>query len=256
MDPRRLSLILILGGAGIGLLALIWFVAAYAGAMDMASDFGGDDYAVKMLSCLYSSSPICEGAGMLGDGPAYSPVLFWVSVLALLAGIVVRLAARKNAVAVSPASGGSGQAPERGEAGEIMGFIPPAQYARYSYILVLSGAVAGLILTPLAVVAVTGVALALLGLTVFRPRLNALDTRHLGFLCLVFAAATLLLFIARGTFFFLLAALAQIAFFYVGFNSYRHGRIVTAQNLKAEFLMALKPGSKPGVPPLSDHEPH
>jgi hypothetical protein len=137
-----------------------------------------------------------------------------------------------------------------------MGFIPPGQYARYSYILVLSGAVAGLILTPLAIVAVAGFVLALLGLTVFRPRLNALDTHHLGLLCLVFAGATLLMLVTRGTFLFLLAAFAQIACFYAGFNSYRHGRTVTAQNLKGEFLMALRPGMKPGTPPPSDHEQH
>jgi hypothetical protein len=35
-------------------------------------------------------------------------------------------------------------------------------------------------------------------------------------------------------------------------DSYRHGRTVTTQNLKSEFLMALKPGT----PPLSDHEQH
>jgi hypothetical protein len=249
MDTRKLGLILILGGAGISLLAVIWFITAYAGAMDMASDFLGDEYVARMMSCLYSSSPICEGAGMLGDGPTYSPAVFWIGMIGLLAGIVVRFAVRKSAVPDSPASGSTEQAPE---AGEIMGFIPPGQYARYSYILVLSGAVAGLILTPLAIVAVAGFALALLGLSVFRPRLDALDTHHLGLLCLIFAAAALLLFITRGSFLFLLAALAQIACFYVGFNSYRHGRIITAQNLKGEFLMAVKPGTRPP----SDHEQH
>jgi hypothetical protein len=215
----------------------------------MASDFGGDDYAFKLMACLYSSSPICQGAAMLSDGPAYSPGVFWIGVIALLAGTVVRLTVGKSAAAGPPAPGSTGQAPETGE---IMGFIPPGQYARYSYILVLSGAVAGLILTPLVIVALAGFVLALLGLSVFRARMNALDTHHLGLLCLVFVAAALLLFVTRGTFLFLLAALAQIACFYVAFNSYRHGRIVNAQNLKSEFLMALKPGTQS----LSDHEQH
>ena len=228
MDTRKLSLTLILGGAGASLLALVWFVAAYAGAMEMASDFMGDEYVAKMMSCLYSSSPICQGAGMLDDSPAYSPVVFWIGVISLIAGIVVRFAATKNVVAGNSAYGSSAEAPE---SGEIMGFIPPGQYARYSYILALSGAVAGLILTPLAIVALGGFALAMLGLTVFRPRLETLDAHHLGLLCLVFGVAALLLFITRGTFFFLLAALAQIACLYVGFNSYRHGRIVTAQTI-------------------------
>lgn len=247
MDTRKLSLILILGGAGVTLLALAWFLAAYSGVMEMANDFMGDEYAAKMMSCLYSSPPICQGAGMLDDSPAYSPVVFWIGVIGLLAGIVVRFAATRTAGA-----GGSGaqSTAEVPESGEIMGFIPPGQYARYSYILALSGAVAGLILTPLAIVTVGGFVLAMLGLTVFRPRLEALDSYHLGLLCLVLAAATLLLLITRGSFFFLLVALAQIACLHVGYNSYRHGRIVTAQNVKGEFLMALKPGMKPGTPPL------
>lgn len=253
MDTRKLSLILVLGGVGISLLALVWFVAAYAGAMEMASDFMGDEYVVKMMSCLYSSSPICQGAGMLDDSPAYSPVIFWIGLIGLLAGLVVRFAAAKSAMAGRPESGSTGQA---SETGDIMGFIPSGQYARYSYILVLGGAVAGVILTPLAIVAAAGFLLALLGLTVFRPRLDVLATRHLGLLCLVFGAATLLLLVTRGTFIFLVVALAQIACLYVGFNSYRYGRIVTAQNLKGEFLMALKPGMKPGTPPLSDHKPN
>lgn len=242
MDTRRLGLILILGGAALTVLALIWFMAAYADAMDMASDFLGGDYAAKMMACLYSSSPICEGAGMFSEGPTYSPVVFWVGMIALLAGIAARFAAGKSAAAGSPVSGGTEQTPG---SGEIMGFIPPGRYTRYSYILALSGAAAGLILSPLAVVALAGFVLALLGLTVFRPRLNALDAPHLGLLCLIFVAATLLLFVTRGTFLFLLAALAQIVCFYVGFNSYRHGRIVTTQNLKGEFLMALKPRAHP-----------
>jgi hypothetical protein len=258
MDTRKLSLILMLGGAGMCLLALIWFMTAYASAMEMASDFMGDEYVAKMMSCLYSSSPICQGADLLDDSPAYSPVVFWIGVIGLLAGVAIRFAAGKNAVAGLPASDRTGQAPDAGKngTGEIMGFIPPGQYARYSYILALSGAVAGLILTPLAIVGVAGFVLALLGLTVFRPRLNALDTHHLGLLCLVFAAASLLMLVTRGTFLFVLGALAQVACFYVGFNSYRHGRIVTAQNLKGEFLAALRTGSKPGTPPLSDHERH
>lgn len=230
MDTRKLSLFLTVGGVGAILLAFVWFVAAYAGAMEMAADLAGDELVMEMMSCLYSSSPICQGAGMLDDRPAYSPVLFWIGVIGLLAGIAVRFAAGKSDAPVSDAA----------ETREIMGFIPPAQFARYGYILSLSGAVAGLILTPLAVVAVAGFALALLGLTVFRSRLSALDTQHLGLICLVFAAATLLLLVARGSFLFLLAVLAQIACFYTGFNSYRHGRMVTVRNVRDEFLMALK----------------
>ncbi|HEX7036620.1 MAG TPA: hypothetical protein VF210_12640, partial [Pseudomonadales bacterium] len=44
----------------------------------------------------------------------------------------------------------------------------------------------------------------------------------------------------RGTILFLLVALAQIAAFYVGFNSHRHGRLVDPRNPKPEILLALR----------------
>jgi hypothetical protein len=110
MDTRRLGLILILGGAALTVLSLIWFVAAYAEVMEMASDFLGSDHAAKMMACVYSSAPICQGAGMFSDAPAYSPVVFWIGVIAFLAGVVVRFAAGKSAPASRPASGGTGQA--------------------------------------------------------------------------------------------------------------------------------------------------
>lgn len=242
MDTRRFSLILILGGVVVTVLALVWFVTAYADAMDTASRFWGEDQPARLMTCLYSTPTICQGATMLSDGPGYSPIVFWIGVIALLGGIVVRFAAARNAAPVGSESAGTERAPD---SGEILSFIPPAQYARYSYILALGGAVAGLILTPLAVVALAGFALALLGLTVYRDRLNELDARHLGLICLIFAAAGLLLWVTRGTFLFLLAALAQITCFYVAFNSYRHGRVVTTNNLKDELLAALKPGAQP-----------
>jgi hypothetical protein len=108
MNTRKLGLNLILGGTALTMLALIWFTSAYAGAMDMASDFGGDDYAFKLMACLYSSSPICQGAAMLSDGLAYSPEVFWIGVIALLAGIVVRFAAARSAAAGSPAAASAG----------------------------------------------------------------------------------------------------------------------------------------------------
>lgn len=259
MDIRRLSLILMLGGAGAVLLALVWFVAAYAGAAEMM-EFMGDEFALKMLSCLYSSSAICQGAGMFSDGPSYSPVLFWIGLIGVLAGVVIRLSAGSSGGGITGglqsdtvglAARSDAKSAGQDATGEIMGFIPPEQYARYSYILMLSGAVGGLIVSPLAVVALAGAVLALLGLTVYRPRLNRLDAQHLGLICLVFVAATVLMLATRGTFLFLLVALAQIACFYVGFNSYRHRRTVNLDNLKNEFRVALMPGMKAGA----DHDP-
>ncbi|MBC7162154.1 MAG: hypothetical protein H5U26_08620 [Immundisolibacter sp.] len=247
MNYKKLSLILISGGAAIVVLSVVWFLAAYAEAMDSIGRFGGKDMAAKMMACLYSSPAICQGAGIFSDTPLYSPVGFWIGVIALLAGIAVRFATTSSAAPGKSVSAGTA---ENLVSGGILTFIPPDQYARYSYILTLSGAVGGLILMPLGIVALAGCVLALLGLTAYRPRLNALTIPHLGLICLIVAAAALLLFVTRGTFLFLLAALAQIACLYVGFNSYRHGRVITAQNLKEEVLMALKPGTSPP----SDHE--
>ena len=238
MNTKKLSLILLFGGAAVTVLALAWFLAAFAEILDMAGDFMGKDQATRMLACLYSSSPLCEGAGMLSEGPAYSPVVFWIGIIALLAGLVLRFVTEKGA----GTTGRDGvHIASQQEHAEIMGFIPPGQYARYSYVLALSGAVAGLVVFPFAIVVLAGFVLAVLGLTIFRTRLGALDIHHLGVLCLVCAAAGLLLWITRGTFFFLVAALAQIACIYVGFNSYRHGRTITTQSLKREVMWALKP---------------
>lgn len=247
MDTRRLSLILMLGGAAITAIALIWFMAAYAEVMGMAGDFLGSDSAARLFACLYSSSPVCQGAGMFSDGPSYSPVVFWIGLIGLLAGLVIRFSTGQRVASGSPASASDGQTPA---SDEILGCIPPGQYTRYSYLLVLGGAVAGLLIAPLAVFGLAGFVLALLGLTTFRPRMNALDIHHLGLICLVFVAAALLLLISRGTFLFLLVALAQIACFYVAFNSYRGGRTVDTRNLKHEFQMAFRPKASS----LSDHE--
>lgn len=238
MDTRRLGLILLAGGAAGIVIALVWFAAAYDDAMDMAGTFAGDDYAARLMSCLYSSDPICQGATMFSDGPAYSPVLFWIGVVALLAGAAVLFASRSSREAVGAAEG-------RAASDDILGLLAPARYVRWSYLLALGGSAAGLLVMPLAVVAFAGFVLAVLGLTVYRPRLGTFDVRHLGLICLIFVAAAVLLGATRGTFLFLLTALVQIAAFYVGFNSYRHGRTIDTQNLKQEVLLALRPGGQP-----------
>lgn len=231
-----------LGGAAIIVLSVVWFVTAYAETMDTVSRFGGNGMGAKLIACLYSSSAICQGAGFLGSAPSYSPVVFWIGVIALLAGVVVRFAmatpASGGAPAGSPASSSDGQ-PATAQ-GEILGFIPAQQYARYTYILFLAGAAAGLLLPPLLIVALAGLVLGLLGLVVFKPRLSALDSSHLVALCVVSGVAFVILLITRGSFLWLLAALVQLALYYIGFNSYRHGRTIDMQNLQDEARMAIK----------------
>jgi hypothetical protein len=220
-----------LGGAAVVVLSVVWFFAAYLEAMDYIGQFGGGDMVAKMMSCLYSSPAICQGAGALSDAPSYSPAVFWIGVIALMGGVIVRFSLNK------PAS----ESARAGAEGNILGLIPEQKYTRIVYILILTGAACSLLLPPLAIVGVAGFVLGLLGLFVFRPRLSALDINHLAALCVVFAAAFVVLLITVGSFLFLLAGLAQLALYYIGFNSYRHGHVIGIGTLKDEARLALKP---------------
>ena len=237
MNTRKLSRILIAGGVAVVVLSVVWFFAAYVEAMDYIGQFGGSDMVAEMMACLYSSPDICHGAGALSDAPSYSPVVFWIGLIALLAGVIIRFALNKPASERGPAGTAAGSV---GAEGNILGFIPEQNYVRIVYILILIGATCSLLLPP-AVVGIVGFVLGLLGLFVFRPRLNALDINHLAALCVVFAAASVVLFITLGSFLFPLAGLAQLALYYIGFNSFRHGRIIGIGNLKDEAWLALRP---------------
>lgn len=247
MNTRKLGLTLILGGIGLIVLAVIWFFAAYAGAFDMMSGLGGNDMAGRLMSCLYSSSALCQGAGFFSDAPSYSPVVLWIGVIALLAGVVLRFASARS----GPADGsmaasadaqhlaGADALPQTSD--KIMEFIPPQKFTRLAYILVLTGAIGGLLLTPLMIVALLGFVLALLGLSMFKPRLDPLDTNHLAAISVTFAASFVLLLMARGSMLFLLIALAQVILYYIGFNSFRHGRSISGATLKEEARFAAAP---------------
>lgn len=243
MNARKLSRTLILGGAAVVVLSVVWFFAAYVEAMDYIGQFGGGDMVAKMMTCLYSSPAICQGAGALSDAPSYSPAVFWIGVIALIGGVIVRFSLNKSASesgrAGKPSAGDAGQS--FGAEGNILGLIPEQKYTRIVYILILIGAACSLLLPPLAIVGVVGFVLGLLGLFVFRPRLSALDINHLAALSMVFAAAFVVLLITIGSFLFLLAGLAQLALYYIGFNSYRHGRVIGIGTLKDEAGLALKP---------------
>lgn len=243
MNTRKLSLILILGGAAVVLLSIIWFLMAYAEAIDFTSQYGGRDITSKVMACLYSSPAICQGTGFFSDAPSYSPVVFWIGVISLIAGVAVRFSLNKpaseGAPTGTPFAGDAGQA--HGAESRILGFIPEQKYTRIVYILILIGAVCTVLLPPLAIVGFGGFVLGLLGLFVFRPRLNALDINHLAALCVVFAGTFIVLFITIGSFLYLLVGLAQLALYYIGFNSYRHGRVIGIGTLKDEARLAISP---------------
>ncbi len=233
MNLRKLSLVLMLIGTVMTVLSLVWFLLAYAEAMDFIGQYGGADISSKLVACLYSSPPICEGAGFLSDAPSYSPAVFWIGVVALLAGMIIHFSLIKNVATKASTDSITTN-------GNILGFIPEHKYTRTTYIMMLTGAVGGLLVSPLMVVGFVGFILGLLGLFAFKPRLSDLDYNHLAALCIVFTAAFMLLLLVTGSFVFLLVGLIQIALFYIGFNSYQQGRIISIGNLRGEARLALQ----------------
>lgn len=254
MILKKVGLMLILGGIITALLSIAWFVTAYAETMDFVNQYGGADMSSKLIACLYSSPAICQGAAFLNDAPSYSPVVFWIGVIALLAGTIVRLSTKNSAAehnsARSPAESGMEGLP--GKHRDLPAFIPAHKYTRTAYILVLTGAAGGLLLSPLAIIGLAGLVMALLGLAIFKPCLSELDINHLAAICIAAGTTLLLLILTRGSPFFLPAALAQIALFHIGFNSYRQRRIIGISNLKDEARLAMKPISQR----FSNHERH
>lgn len=233
MNFKKLSFLLTFSGVLLIALSVVWFALAYAESMDFVGQYAGANMRTKLLACLYSSPVICQGAGFLSEGPSYSPVVFWIGMVALLGGVCVRFSLAKSIdTNVSNDSTTSDD--------KILGFISEQKYTRTLYILMLIGAVGGLFVPPLMIACLVSFILGLLGLFAFRPRLNDLDGYHVAAICVVFAVAFMLLLLSVGSFFFLLLGLAQIALFYIGFNSYRQGRTIGLSNLKNESQIALK----------------
>lgn len=101
MNVRKLSLLLMLAGVALLLLSIVWFFVAYASTLDTMSRYGDKDVTMQMMACIYSSPPICQGAAFLSDSPTYSPVVFWLGVILLLAGIIVFFALNKQITSAS-----------------------------------------------------------------------------------------------------------------------------------------------------------
>lgn len=238
MNPRKLSVILILAGVTLLLLSVVWFFAAYASALDTMSRYGNKDVTMQMMACLYSTPPICQGASFLGGGPSYSPVIFWLGVVSLLTGVIVVFALTKQAQTTEESAGRTDGVMV---SDQLLGFIAKTKYTRYTYILFLIGAGGGLLFPPLAIAALLGFVLAILGYFLYPQQLTSLDKNHLAALSLVYIVATLMLFLAMGSAWFYLIALPQLVVFYIGFNSFRLGRMISPQNLKEEAILAFKP---------------
>ena len=238
MNVRKLSLLLMLAGVALLLLSIVWFFVAYASTLDTMSRYGDKDVTMQMMACIYSSPPICQGAAFLSDSPAYSPVVFWLGVILLLGGIIVFFALNKQ---ITSASNMAGSTDQSNDSEALLGFIAKDKYTRYAYVLFLVGAAGGLLLPPLAVAALAGFILAVLGYFVFPQQLTLLDKNHLASLSLVYVVSILLLFLTIGSALFLLVALLQLVVYYIGFNSFRLGRLIDTHHLKEEAVLAFKP---------------
>ncbi|AFI85849.1 hypothetical protein [Methylophaga nitratireducenticrescens] len=238
MDLRKLSLILMLMGIAFLLLSLVWFFVAYASTLDTITQYGDKDLVMQMMACVYSSPPICQGAAFLSDGPSYSPVVFWLGIIMILVGVIVFFALNSQINQTHPLESMAG---EHLRDGKILGLIAKEKYTHYSYMLFLIGAGGGLLLPPLAVTALMGFVLAVLGYFVYSQLLTSLDKNHLAMLSMIYLASTLVIILTMGSALFLLAALVQLALYYIGFNSYRLGRSISANNLKEEAILAFKP---------------
>lgn len=244
MDPRKLSLVLVLGGAAITLISIVWFVAAFASTLDMLGRWS------DVSACLYSNPAICQGAAFFSDGPAYSPVVFWIGVISLLAGVIVFFTLAKQQPPATSAPGqtvaGSIDAPSPPQAASassqsgapvtdnLLGIIPKEKYARITYILMLVGAGAGLIISPLSIVAFAGFVLAILGAFVFPQHFSLLENRHFKYIGVVCLIAFVLILLSLGSALFLLLALLQLFAFYIGFTAFRAGRVIDGSNIVDE----------------------
>jgi hypothetical protein len=101
VDFKRLGTILMVGGAVLAAAAFVWWLTFYASIMrELERAPGGPpggNSVFDAISCLYSSRDVCGFvagfARLLGWTP-YEPMVLWIGLVSLAAGIVIRLAAR------------------------------------------------------------------------------------------------------------------------------------------------------------------
>ena len=144
----------------------------------------------------------------------------------------------------------------------IMGFIPKNKYVEYTYYLLLVGAAGGLLLSLLGIMGILiplgglfqlagliGLILALLGFFVFKKDFSSLDQSHLLYLAVVFGVFFVISIVIGVSLFMSLILLYAVTFLigaiyllilWTGFNSWKHGRTVTKDNIKSEIQLALK----------------
>jgi hypothetical protein len=104
VDFKRLGTILTAVGTALTVAAVAWWFTFYSSVMrELALAPGappGGHSVLDAVTCLYSSQDLCgfiTGLARLAGRTPYEPMLFWVGVASLAAGIIVRLSARPTA---------------------------------------------------------------------------------------------------------------------------------------------------------------
>lgn len=147
---------------------------------------------------------------------------------------------------------------------KIMGFIPKSKYVMITYYLLLASCVGSLILSLLAIVGLIvplgplfslagliGLVLALVGYFIFKADFSSLDQSHLLYICIIagifilagaiLGASLVLVPTALFLITFLIAG-AQAILIFTGYNSWKHSRTITKENIESEVRLALKRG--------------
>jgi hypothetical protein len=147
---------------------------------------------------------------------------------------------------------------------KIAGFIPKSKYVQITYTLLMVAAAGSLVMSLLGFAGITlvltlgklfslagliGLIMAICGAFVFKGDLSELDGSHMFYVTVMFAVL-FILGMVLGTVLggsFMLAMLIglvlaglELVLLFTGFNSWKHGRAVTKENLKGEVQLALK----------------
>lgn len=101
MDFRKLGNILAAVGAVTLAGALVWWFVFYSNVVaELHKAPGGREASASvrdMWRCLYSSDGLCAlisgGANLFGKTP-YEPMVFWAGAVTLVAGVIIRMAAK------------------------------------------------------------------------------------------------------------------------------------------------------------------
>lgn len=145
---------------------------------------------------------------------------------------------------------------------KIMGLIAREKYVKTTYNLLIISAIGSVVLALLGVIGIllplgvifsllgfAGLILALIGVFLYKGEFSALDQSHLIYISVLFAALFILMIIVNSGFYasikllMLVSSLVNAAFLvllYTGYNSWKHGRTITKDNIKSEVQLALK----------------